>query len=187
MNVPANITNGAFVDGEASAPVTIRVYSDYLCPVCQQFEAQNAAQIAGWVAEGKVKMEYKPVAILDRLSTDEYPTRAASASFVVADTTPSSWVAFHQLLFQNQPAENGPGLTDYQLVDLAVQAGASEATVREAIESQKFAGFATQQTEAATSGPDKVTGTPTVMVNGELMKNWSAESLKAAVDKATGQ
>lgn len=187
VNTPANITDGAFVDGEASAPVTIRVYSDFLCPVCRQFEEQNAGQIAAWVAEGKVKVEYKPIAILDRLSSDEYPTRAASAAFAVADAAPSSWVAFHKLLFENQPAENGPGLTDDQLVELAVRAGAEEAAVRPNIESQKFAGFARKQTEAATSGPDKVTGTPTVLVNGELLKNWSADQVKAAVEAAAAR
>jgi protein-disulfide isomerase len=184
---PANTTDGAFIDGQATAPVTIRIYADYICPYCAKFESDNQAQISAWVADGTAKVEYKPIALLDQASTDGYSTRATNAAWVVADTTPSAFAKYHTLLFQQQPKEGGPGLTDDQLVQLAVQAGAPEATVRPGIEAKKFAGFVTKTSKDATSGPDKVTGTPTVMVNGEIVKDWTPAKFKETVEAAAAK
>lgn len=183
---PANVSGGAFVDGK-DAPVALKIYEDFHCPVCARFEQENRDQIAAWVSAGTVQVEYKPIAILDRMSTDGYSTRAANAAAVVADTSAGSWVAFHNLLFDNQPAEGGAGLTDDKLIELAVQAGATQSAVRPGIESKTFAGWVTKMTADATSGPDKVTGTPTVFVNGERLQDWSAAGVKTAVEAAANK
>lgn len=184
VDTPANMTDNAFVVGEATAPVTLRVYEDFQCPVCAQFEQTNREQIAAWVADGTVKIEYKPISILDRTSPDQYSTRAAAAAAAVANSAPDAWVAFHTALFDNQPTEGDPGLTAEKMTELAVAAGADEATVGPDIEGVTFSGFVTRATEEATSGDDKVTGTPTVIVNGENVDDWSAAGLKAAVEAA---
>jgi protein-disulfide isomerase len=181
---PANMTDDAFIVGEAQAPVTLRVYSDFACPVCKQFEQANSAQIDAWVKDGTARVEYKPISILDKVSPDQYSTRSASAAAVVADQSPDAWVGFHDALFQNQPTEGDPGLTDDKLVELAVAAGADEAKVRPGIEAKKFAGYVTRATENAGTGPDKVRGTPAVFVNGDQVKDWSPEKLKAQVEAA---
>jgi protein-disulfide isomerase len=180
---PANLTNDGFVVGKADAKVTIQIWEDFQCPACQNFESLNATQLAKWAADGTAKVEYHPVAILDRYSTTSYSTRALNAAAAVIDSKPSVFVAFHALLYQNQPAENSAGLTDAQLVDYAVQAGADKTAVESAVTSQKFKSWTVTATDQFSK--KGFTGTPTVVVNGkQLGDDHSAAKLKAAVDAA---
>ena len=73
--------------------------------------------------------------------------------------------AFHDLLFDNQPSEEGPFPSADDLVDLAVEAGATEADVRPGIEDMAFEGWVDAADEAASKAG--VNGTPTVLVDGE--------------------
>ncbi len=179
---PANVTNDAIVVGKASAPVTLKVYEDFQCPVCADFERLNRTQIDQWVSDGTVKVEYRPLAFLDRASPDRYSTRSLNAVGAVVNATPSAFSAFHTSLFENQPAENGPGLTDDKLISLAVAAGAKDADIRPAIVGLKYESWTKAVTDRASKAG--ITGTPTVFVNGKIVENWTAENLKAAVDAA---
>ncbi|MGJ7440978.1 DsbA family protein [Aquipuribacter sp. MA13-6] len=176
---PAHLTDGGVVVGDA--PVTVTVYGDFLCPACRDFEAENGEQIARWVADGTAQVDYRPVSILDRLSPDGYPTRAAAAAAAVVDVSPESYVAFHDLLYAVQPAEGAPGPTDTELADLAVQAGAAE-DVRDLIEAGRFVDWVASTTDTASQ--DGVVGTPTVLVQGTAVDDRSAAGLRAAVEAA---
>ena len=154
--------------------VDIQIYIDYLCPFCGQFEATNQEQIESWVDEGSATIEYHPIAILNSNSQGtRYSTRAANAAACVANYSPDSFFAFNALLFENQPEENTPGLDDATLVDLTTQADVSAAgRIEECINDGTFNSWVTDATDRALTGPlpntdvEKVTGTPTVLVNG---------------------
>lgn len=179
---PANLYEGGILVGNTSAPVTVELYEDFICPACQRFETENAEQLAGWVDEGKVKVVYRPVSILDRQSTDEYSSRALNATAAVVNASPTAFVAFHEALFANQPAEGGPGLSDAKLVELAVAAGADKAVVEPAITERRFDGWGESVTEEFSK--KGFTGTPTVVIAGEPLQDWSSASLEAAVEAA---
>lgn len=181
-STPANTTDFGITVGPASAKVTITAYEDFQCPACKQFEDANAAQIESWISAGTVKVVYKPVAILDRFSTTEYSTRSLNAAAAVVAADPAKFPAFHKLLFANQPAENSPGLPDSTLIDYAVQAGVSKAAVESAITSRKYAPWTVGATDAFTKAG--YTGTPTVLVNGTKLDDWSPDKVKAAVEAA---
>lgn len=149
----------------------IQMYVDYLCPICGQFEAANGEYIASLLENGNTTLEIHPIAILDRLSQGtKYSTRAANAAACVADSSPNDFLAFHNLLFANQPAENTAGLSDDELVALAAEAGAED--VDSCVRDQQFKSWVAAATTRALNGPipdsnvDKVQGTPTVIVNG---------------------
>ncbi len=145
---PANIgSDNSIVDGPDSAPVKIVIYEDFQCPYCAQFEAANREQLADWVAAGDVQVQYRPIAFLDSASTDKYSTRSLNAAAAVVNSAPDAFLEFHNLLFENQPAEGGAGLTDDQLIDYAVQAGASEAEIRTAVEDLTYEGWTARVTE----------------------------------------
>lgn len=181
---PANLYEGGFLVGNTSAPVTLEVYEDYLCPNCKTFKDVNAAQFDAWVEDGTAKVIYRPVSILDRASTDEYSTRALNAVAAVSDTAPAAFEEFHAALFANQPAEGGAGLSDEQLIQLAVAAGADEETITPAITEQTFAPWAAAVTEEFSQ--KGFTGTPTLVVNGTQIQDWSPENVKKAVEDAAG-
>lgn len=180
---PANIgADNSIVIGDDDAPVTMVVYEDFQCPYCAQFESANREQMADWTDSGDVQVQYRPIAFLDSASTDDYSTRALNAVAAVMDVAPDAFLEFHNLLFENQPEEGGAGLTDQQLIDYAVQAGAPEEEITEPIENLAFEGWTARVTEA--SSQDGISGTPTIKINGTSIDNIDADSVKSAVEDA---
>jgi len=177
---PANLgPDSSIVVGQASAPVTVIAYEDFQCPICHEFEQANAGQLATWVKAGTVKIDYRPVAILDANSADDYSTRSLNAVGALVNSDPSAFQAYHDALFANQPAEGGPGLTNAKLIDLAVSAGAPKAAITAAVNGETYKGWTARVTEAASKAG--LTGTPWVKVNGKELKAPTAANLKAAV------
>jgi len=174
--------NGAVTVGQASAPVTVVAYEDFQCPVCKSFEEANDSQLDAWVKAGKVKVEYHPIAFLDRASTDDYSTRALNAAATVLDLAPAGFEKFHDAVYAEQPAEGGPGLTDDRLVQLAVAAGAPEARAEADIDGLRFKSWTAKVTEDSSKAG--VNGTPTVFVNGTRLTDNSPAALARAVDAA---
>ena len=182
---PRNTTGGSGITvGNAAAPVTVEFYEDFQCPICKEAHQANDAQLDQWVKDGTVKVRYQPIAFLDRASTDQYSTRSLNAAAAVIDLHPAGFEAFQQSLYDHQPAENGPGLTDDQLIGYAVAAGAPKDQVSTDIRTRRFAGWVKQVTDE--SSRRGVTGTPTIKVNGTVLKDWTPAQFKAAVDSAKG-
>lgn len=179
---PANLVNGSILVGNPNAKVTIELWQDFQCPVCKDFETLNADQLAAWAADGTAKLEYRPVAILDRYSSTRYSTRALNAAAAVFNADPTVFVKYQSLLYANQPKENSAGLPDSTLIDLAVEAGAQRADVESAITGQKFKGWTVSVTDVFSKRG--LNGTPTIIVNGKQIEDWSPAKLKAAVEAA---
>jgi len=154
--------------------INIRVYLDYQCPICKQFETTNEKQLTTWLETGSATLEIHPLAIFDRNSVGtKYSTRAANAAACVANYSPDRFFAFNSLLFQNQPPEQNPGLTDEKIIDLAKKAKVkNSSSISDCIMEQSFKTWVNAATARAASGPipgskvDKVTQTPTVLVDG---------------------
>lgn len=178
--------------------VQIVIYQDYLCPYCGLFETTNGETIDQLISDGVATVEYHPVSFLDRLSLgEEYSTRSANAAACVAEASPDSFYAWNTLMYENQPGENTEGLTDDEIIGLAEQAGVdTNAAFTECVESVQFESWvqrATQdaQLEPGPSGEDgvQITGTPTVLVNGEQYRGQPGDgaSFTAFVQAALGQ
>jgi protein-disulfide isomerase len=69
---PAGVSKqgGIFVGAE-DAPVTLTMVEDFQCPACRQFESANKTLLDGYAAGQDVRLEYRPIAILDRASTTD--------------------------------------------------------------------------------------------------------------------
>ena len=127
------------------------VYEDFLCPFCGQLESTVRDQLDAAVEAGEVNVEYRPLPFLERIS--DYSPESANAFAVVLDASgPEVAKAFHDLLFDNQPSEEGPFPDADDLVDLAVEAGATEADVRPGIEDMAFEGWVDAADDAASQG-----------------------------------
>jgi protein-disulfide isomerase len=181
--------DGAAGTSNDGAPV-VDVYLDYMCPVCGQFEQVNAAGIDEMVGAGDATVVYHPISILDRLSAGtDYSTRSGAAAAYVADQAPEAFPAFHAALFTNQPAENTEGLSDEQLATYAEEAGAP-AEVASAIEdgtARETFGQYVHSATLAIQETDGFTGTPYVLVDGEVVQNWNdPTALETAVTAAAG-
>ena len=155
--------------GPTDAPHDVVIYEDFLCPFCGQLEKATRDDLARLAADGKVRVEYRPFDLLSRLG--DYPIRATNAFALVLEKSGADVAKkFHDLLYENQPSEEDPGaVTDDDLVNLAVEAGATESDVRDGIENLAKKSWVDEATaEASKAG---VTGTPTILLDGKVFQD----------------
>jgi len=171
---PANLSdaknfgfNYSAVDAGGKAgtkPVTVVLYEDFQCPICKSFEEANGSFLAAQVKAGKITIQYRPFSFLNTKANDNYSDRAAAAGMCVYDKGGAeAYKKFHDLLYANQPAEGGAGLPPATLIDYANQAGTTG--LDSCIKSQKFVPWVKKAKEKGTA--DKVSGTPTIRINGK--------------------
>lgn len=183
---PAGSSDYGVSIGEKDAPHTVIIYEDFLCPFCGAFEKESRTGLADAAAAGKVLVEYRPFNLLSPRFGD-YSVRAASAFALVLEKSGAEVAKkFHDLLYENQPAETaGDSVTNDDLVDLAVEAGAKESDVRDGIDNLSHEDWVTKATDEA--GKAGVTGTPTILLDGKVFDDGTtvndlADNLIAAVD-----
>ncbi|MBP1242340.1 protein-disulfide isomerase [Frigoribacterium sp. PvP120] len=171
--VPADGEPTASAAGTAEKP-SIVVYLDYMCPYCGQFDTANAEQLQTWVSQGSVDLEIHPLGFLDSASLGtKYSTRSANALACVANYQPDAALDVNTALFAQQPEENTSGLTNDELVSLVQGAGADDEQIPGCVTGGEFDDWVASATERALNDPlpnsdlEKVTGTPTVLVNGQ--------------------
>lgn len=157
-----NSDTGAVTIGKGKDKVA--VFVDFQCPICKSFEDSYGTQLQALAKDGKITLEYHPIAILDRYSAGtNYSSRAGAAAFCVAEENdPSRFLDYLNVLFTNQPAENSPGLTDAQLSDYAKQVGADKAAA--CIKAGTYVKYPAAQATA-----HKIQGTPTIELNDKRL------------------
>jgi protein-disulfide isomerase len=166
-------------EAEEGQPVKVIAYIDFICPVCLRFEETYNEALTSLRNEGKITMEYRPLGFLDRQSSTNYSSRSANAAACVADTAPDKYAEYVNVLFENQPAEGGAGLSDDKLKSLASDIGAD---INSCVDDKTFRPYVKYSTElAANTG---ITGTPTVFIDG---KQWDGGTdlnaeIQAAID-----
>ncbi len=192
--IPVGKGGVAGVDVPASGADTdvprVDLYIDLLCPVCAQFEGINSADLDALREAGTVAVYYHPIAILDSQSAGtNYSTRAANAVAVVAEKDPSHMLEFINVLYANQPEEGTPGLDDSTIAALAVGVGVPS-DVAASMKNGEFSKWVTAATDKASQ--DGMQGTPTVMVNREILDQkkvsyFTPGTLKAYLESVAGE
>ncbi len=171
------VKNQSISVGAADAGVTLTIYEDFQCPACKAFEAAQGARLSKLVQAGKIRIDYRPVAFLDRASTTNYSTRALTAVGCVVDQDPSKYAEFHRVLFENQPEEGTAGLTNEALAQLAKDVGAPE--ISACLSGGDFKAWTARVTEQFSQ--DEITGTPTVLLNGRRINGLDAAAFEGAL------
>lgn len=187
----ASVKNGVTL-GKATAPVTLDVYEDFQCPICNEFEGNVSAALKPLITDGTIKIKYHIIAFLDSSSNgNRYSTRGANAALCASDISTAAFQAYHGVLYGKdakgqaiQPAENANGRTDTELEAYFKQA-VPKAT---ADQTTTFTGCVTSEQHAALvaamtdeSSKRGVSGTPTIYING---KTWNLPG--TAADEKTG-
>lgn len=174
--------NGAIRIGDPNAAVVVSVVEDFQCPACKQVESISGDTLAELVADNTIAVDYRPIAILDRMSSTNYSTRAANASLCVAEADSSAWPAWHKMMFDQQPAEGAAGLSDDELVAITRLAGIESPELSSCITDGTYTDYVTSQTKAALD--EGISSTPTVSVNGTVVSNPTPDGLRAAITAA---
>ena len=180
---PVAVDGVVVTAGQASAPVTVDVYEDFLCPNCEIFEKTYGNEIVTALNEGKLTVRYHSIAILDSRTTPPgYSTRASNAA--LCSVPAGIYPAYHQKLFASQPSEGSAGLTDAQLVQFGTELGA-KGDFAGCVTGAKNAAAVTAETNKAIADPALQTnglfGTPTVVAHGAMVDLNNTGWLKAII------
>lgn len=177
---PGATPQSSTIDTETGAisvgdgPNTLDTYVDFICPACKQFEQTYGEAIQEQVEAGTLTLNIHPISILDRASQGtEFSSRAAGAMYCVAEAEPEAALPFLQAMYASQPAENTPGLADEQIVQIARDAGVTDAdAVESCITEGSFKRFAQSKTQSTPVQPGQNgISTPTIVLNGETVDN----------------
>jgi protein-disulfide isomerase len=84
----------------------------------------------------------------------------------VADQDPAHFLDFVGALYNNQPQENTTGLSDDEIAAIAIGVGVP-ADIASELKNGEFEKWVTAATDQASQ--DGMSGTPTVMVNREIL------------------
>ncbi|WP_449373959.1 thioredoxin domain-containing protein [Arthrobacter psychrolactophilus] len=151
----------ASADGAAVQAV---VYLDFMCSHCADFEKANGAALTQLRDQGKITVEYRPVAFLNDATGDSYySSLSAEAAACVADASPEKFEAFAAELFAHQPAMNTAGLDDTALAQLASGVGSEDIT--DCLYDWDMMDFVGESTFLATSYG--ITSVPAVYLDGQ--------------------
>lgn len=168
-------------------PIEIVLYVDYQCPICAIFEIPNSEQIKEWVASGAATLEMHTLSFLDgRGSPNAFSSRAANAAICVAEYSPDQYLDYNNRLFKAQPTEGEPGPENSELIAFAEEVGATSSDqLTSCINDKSFGNWVKDATERALTqkipGTEiQVTGTPTILVNGQQYTWNTGEELASA-------
>lgn len=174
--------------GKDTAPVTIDVYEDFLCPICGTFEKTYGSDIKKAVEDGKLKIRYSMLPMLNGKSDPPgYSTDSANAALCVADD--GKFTAFHAALFSKQPEEGEAGYTKDQLIKLGKEVGVTSAAFESCVQNNTYKTQLDELMSKTSNDPvlrdaetGRFRGTPSVAANGQLVnldnKNWLSDLTK---------
>lgn len=179
-DVPARADGAALVLGPQDAAHTVVVYEDFLCPYCRELETASRDFLRADAAAGRVRVEYRPF----RLLRDDYSERALNAwGLVLTDGTPEQAAAFHDRLYDEQPDESSASKPDdTRLADLAAEAGVEDRALLDRIEQGEVDQAFVDEADAAARGAG-VTGTPTVLLDGEPVEGASIGAMVDSLER----
>ena len=181
---------------EATLP-TLEIWEDFQCPACAQVEAASAEGIKALADEGRVKLLYRPATFLDnglaeKNIANNNPNSSARATSAWGCAVDAGKTAeYHSGIFGIQPADEGVGFSDQQLIDLGSTVGIADAdlpTFTTCVQAGTYLGWAANSNQAF--GESGAGGTPTAYLNGvEITSNDLADVavMTEKIDAATAK
>ncbi|MFI6098229.1 DsbA family protein [Lentzea sp. NPDC051213] len=188
ISAPAVRDGSTVLVGKDTATVTVDVYEDFLCPICGTFEKTYGTTIKQAVDDGKVKIRYSILPMLNSKSDPEgYSTDSANAALCAADD--GKFNAFHAALFNVQPEEGEAGYTKAQLTRLGKDVGVTSATFETCVQNNTYKTQLDELMSKTSNDPvlrdaetGRFRGTPSVASGGKLVdldnKNWLSDLTK---------
>lgn len=147
--------------GNAAATVPqLQLWEDFQCTYCGALEKANGTGITGLADAGKIRLLWRPTTFIDDNAKNQASQQAAQAWGCAIDAGKTR--EYHSVVFANQPAKEGTGFTQAQLLDFGTQAGITGAaydTFKSCVTANTYASWVANSQQAFDQAA--VPGTPT--------------------------
>ena len=179
---PQAATPTTILDGAGTTPWGVQynsapgkpvlaVWEDFQCPYCAQLEQISGSGIRALADAGKISLVWRPTVFLDgNPASQSGPNPNSSVRSTMAwgcAIDAGKGAQYHERLFAQQPATEGTGWTDAQLLTFASDVGISGAnldTFKACYSSKKYESWVKNSYSAFES--EGVAGTPAGYLNG---------------------
>jgi protein-disulfide isomerase len=148
----------------SEGPVRVELYVDLQCPACRQFEQDAGETLSQYATAKKIELTVHLLTFLDRMSPNQYSSRAAAATVCAAED--SKLLEYSAALFENQPEEGSPGPTDDQLIATGKTLGLGDSFATCVSDKKYLSWVKSASTKALDGGIQSV---PTVVVAGRTI------------------
>lgn len=152
--------------GEGEGKPQVHVYVDFQCPWCGLLETTSGAAFTEAAEAGDIGLVTTVMSFLDGNLGNDSSTRAANAALCADDA--GVFPAYQAEVFAAQPAEEGTGFTDEQLLQFAEAAGIGGEdldTFSSCVAEGTYDDYVADMQER--SNRDSITGSPRVLIDGE--------------------
>jgi len=167
----------------AATKSTVQIWEDFQCPICGGFEKSQGVQVQQLATDGKIYLVYRPASFLDKNfpQSNLSSARATAAWGCAIDGGVAQ--QYHNVVFANQPANEGDGYTDAQLLDFGKQAGLTGAaydTFASCVGAHTYFGWTANSAGAFLDSG--VPGTPNVQLDGTEIPSAQLATAAAYID-----
>ena len=168
--------------GQANAPVTVAVWSDFQCPFCKRFETETLPLIIkDYVEAGKVKVVFLDFAFLgpDSTTAGEY-NRAMWKLY------PNKYEEWRAAMYEAQDAEHS-GFGNAASIDAlnATIAGIDAAKVASDVKANARSYQALMDADKAEAGKVGINATPSFVIGTQMIAGaYPYANFKSAIDAA---
>jgi len=179
---PVSVTAGKpVVLGKPDAPVTVKLYEDFRCPHCQEFEQKFGDTLTGLQNDGTIKIELFILPVIDAEDGTNQSVQAGNAFACAAQE------GFGQAMYEGFWKNAGQSWSSDSLIALADKVAHPPSSFKDCVTSMKHQDWVNSSQQAAST--DNVTGTPTMFINGQVQNldtvmNWTPDQMKAQLTKA---
>jgi len=160
-------------DAPDDAP-DVHLFVDFQCPWCGLLEEVSGPAITEAALDGDIRLTYTLMSFLDGNLGNDSSLRAANAALCADDQ--GAFVDYHAAVFAGQPAQEGTGWTDDQLIGFAEASGVSDIDA--------FTGCLEDGTHndyvkdmQTRSNQEGVSGSPRVFIDGTELGNEQMNTL----------
>ena len=159
---------GAIVYGKPDAKVTVEVDEDVRCPFCKEAESFFGAANKEYADAGKIQLHYRMVDLIDRNAGGQGSLVGGATLACAADVGQAEFIAFHDLLFKNQPSESHDAYGNVEnVLNLASQVpNLRSATFDECARSGRYAQWIKDNYSWLSKKLGGQVGTPDIYING---------------------
>lgn len=172
--------------GDPDAPVLVEVWEDFQCPSCKIYSTDiEPLVVENYVVPGKIRYVFRHYPFLDDRAPGNESDQSANASMCAAEQ--GKFWEYHDYLFANWKNENAGSFSDKRLVAFAEALGLDMQAFNQCFQENRYKDVIDEDLAAGTRVG--VTGTPSVFVNGQIVKPGfvpSFEEIAQAIDAAAG-